>query len=71
MALNRMDGRTRAFDNYADGAGIGEGVACVLLKPLRQAEADGDNIYAVIRSTAINNDGKSSSITAPNPASPS
>lgn len=69
IGIESNDGRTRAFDDYADGAGIGEGVACVLLKPLKEAEADGDNIYAVIKSTAINNDGKSSSITAPNPAS--
>ncbi|MFC3745652.1 SDR family NAD(P)-dependent oxidoreductase [Paenibacillus sp. GCM10012306] len=69
IGIESNDGRTRAFDDYADGAGIGEGAACVLLKPLRQAEADGDNIYAVIKGTAINNDGKSSSITAPNPAS--
>jgi acyl transferase domain-containing protein/NAD(P)-dependent dehydrogenase (short-subunit alcohol dehydrogenase family)/acyl carrier protein len=69
IGIESTDGRTRAFDDYADGAGVGEGVACVLLKPLAQAEADGDHIYAVIKSTAINNDGKSSSLTAPNPAS--
>lgn len=62
------DNKTRTFDNAASGAAIGEGSAVVLLKPLRAAEQDKDHIYAVIKSTAINNDGSSASITAPNPA---
>ncbi|MGO4293654.1 aminotransferase class III-fold pyridoxal phosphate-dependent enzyme [Chitinophaga sp. RAB17] len=59
-------GRTRAFDIAADGAGVGEGVAVVLLKPLDKAIADGDCIHAVIKGSAINQDGTSAGITAPN-----
>lgn len=59
-------GRTRAFDIAADGAGVGEGVAVVLLKPLDKAIADGDRIHAVIKGSAINQDGTSAGITAPN-----
>ncbi|MGG4395980.1 SDR family NAD(P)-dependent oxidoreductase [Paenibacillus thiaminolyticus] len=62
------DNKTRTFDNAASGAAIGEGSAVVLLKPLKTAEQDKDHIYAVIKGTAINNDGASASITAPNPA---
>ncbi|RJG25975.1 SDR family NAD(P)-dependent oxidoreductase [Paenibacillus thiaminolyticus] len=62
------DNKTRTFDNSASGAAIGEGSAVVLLKPLKAAEQDKDHIYAVIKGTAINNDGASASITAPNPA---
>lgn len=62
------DNKTRTFDNAASGAAIGEGSAVVLLKPLKAAEKDKDHIYAVIKGTAINNDGASASITAPNPA---
>jgi polyketide synthase PksN len=46
----------------------GEGVGAVLLKPLRKAVADRDYIYAVIRGSALNHDGKSYSLIAPNPA---
>ncbi|HEW98668.1 MAG TPA: alpha/beta fold hydrolase, partial [Beggiatoa sp.] len=44
-----------------------EGVATVLLKPLSQAVADGDHIYAIIKATAINADGKTNGYTVPNP----
>jgi acyl transferase domain-containing protein len=44
----------------------GEGVAAVVLKPLRRALADGDPVYAVIRGTAVNQDGQTSGLTAPN-----
>ena len=62
------DNKTRTFDNFASGAAIGEGSAVVLLKSLKEAEKDQDNIYAVIKGAAVNNDGTSASITAPNPA---
>lgn len=55
----------RTFDARADGTLWGEGVGFVLLKPLARAQRDGDNIRAIIRASAINNDGMSSSITAP------
>ena len=59
-------GRCATFDESADGYCRGEGVGCVLLKRLSQAQADGDRILAVIKATAVNQDGKSASITAPN-----
>jgi acyl transferase domain-containing protein/acyl carrier protein/SAM-dependent methyltransferase len=50
-------GECRAFDATADGAVPGNGVGIVVLKPLAQAMADGDTVYAVIRGSALNNDG--------------
>ncbi|MFB7304403.1 type I polyketide synthase [Heyndrickxia sporothermodurans] len=52
------DGHCRAFDATAAGTAKGEGVGVVVLKSLDKAIADGDNIYAVIRGTAVNNDGR-------------
>jgi acyl transferase domain-containing protein/acyl carrier protein len=51
------DGHCRAFDEGAQGTIFGSGVAAVLLKPLRAAVADGDHIHAVVKGSAINNDG--------------
>ena len=51
------DGHCRAFDADAQGTIFGSGVGLVLLKELDAAIADGDNIYAVIRGSSINNDG--------------
>jgi amino acid adenylation domain-containing protein len=51
------DGLCRAFDENARGTVPGSGAALVLLKPLTQAIADGDHIHAVIKGSAINNDG--------------
>ena len=51
------DGHCRAFDAAAQGAIFGSGVGLVLLKDLSAAIADRDNIYAVIRGSAVNNDG--------------
>jgi polyketide synthase PksM/rhizoxin synthesis polyketide synthase/nonribosomal peptide synthetase RhiB len=50
-------GTCRAFDAGADGAVPGNGLGIVVLKPVAQAMADGDTIYAVIRGSALNNDG--------------
>jgi 8-amino-7-oxononanoate synthase len=61
------DGRCKSFDESANGYTRGEGAGLVLLKPLSQAQADGDNIYAVIHSTAVNQDGFSNGLAAPNP----
>lgn len=51
------DGTCRPFDAEASGTFIGNGVGVVLLKPLRRALEDGDGILAVIRGSAVNNDG--------------
>ena len=51
------DGHCRAFDARAEGTVFGSGVAAVLLKNVDDAKADRDQIYAVIKGTAINNDG--------------
>ncbi len=60
------DGRCKAFDASADGFVRGEGCGIVVLKRLDDALRDGDNILAVIRGTAVNQDGPSSGLTAPN-----
>jgi amino acid adenylation domain-containing protein/non-ribosomal peptide synthase protein (TIGR01720 family) len=51
------DGRCRAFDARANGTVGGEGAGVVVLKKLKNAINDRDNIHAVIKATAINNDG--------------
>ncbi|MBW4432010.1 MAG: SDR family NAD(P)-dependent oxidoreductase [Pelatocladus maniniholoensis HA4357-MV3] len=51
------DGHCRAFDAQAEGTIFGSGVGVVLLKRLEDALADNDHIYAVIKGSAINNDG--------------
>ena len=51
------DGHCRAFDAKAQGTVFGSGVGVVVLKRLTDAMADGDHIYAVIKGSAVNNDG--------------
>ena len=51
------DGNCKAFDENASGTVFSNGVGCVLLKPLNKAIEDNDNIYAVIKGSAVNNDG--------------
>ncbi|WP_406005596.1 SDR family oxidoreductase [Streptomyces sp. NBC_00637] len=60
-------GRSRAFDDSADGIALGEGVACVVLKRLADAERDGDRIYGVIKGLGSSSDGRSLGLTAPRP----
>jgi phthiocerol/phenolphthiocerol synthesis type-I polyketide synthase A len=62
------DGRCKPFSAAADGIGRGEGCAAVVLKRLSHAERDGDRVLAVIRATAVNSDGRSNGLMAPNPA---
>ncbi|TSE01105.1 SDR family NAD(P)-dependent oxidoreductase [Skermania sp. ID1734] len=58
-------GRCRTFDSSADGIAIGEGVGCLVLKRLADAERDGDRIYAVVKGIAGSSDGRSLGLTAP------
>lgn len=58
-------GRSRAFDDSADGYARGEGGAVVIIKPLRRALSDGDEIYAQILGTAVSQDGHTDGITVP------
>ncbi|PKL78510.1 MAG: hypothetical protein CVV27_03205, partial [Candidatus Melainabacteria bacterium HGW-Melainabacteria-1] len=56
-AIYSRDGHCRPFDAEASGIVGGSGAAWVVLKPLATAQADGDPIYAVIKASALNNDG--------------
>ena len=51
------DGQCHAFDHRAQGTVFGSGAGCVALRRLADAQRDGDHVWAVIRATAINNDG--------------
>jgi acyl transferase domain-containing protein/NADPH:quinone reductase-like Zn-dependent oxidoreductase/NAD(P)-dependent dehydrogenase (short-subunit alcohol dehydrogenase family)/aryl carrier-like protein len=65
-AMLSPDCRSKAFDASANGYVRGEGSGVVILKPLAQALRDEDRIYAVIRGTAVNQDGRTQGITVPN-----
>ncbi|KAK4195700.1 hypothetical protein QBC40DRAFT_185185 [Triangularia verruculosa] len=61
-------GRTYAFDDRAkSGYARGEGAACLILKPLAQAQADNDHIYSVINHSGISHNGRTVGIVAPSP----
>ncbi|MFE6848448.1 SDR family NAD(P)-dependent oxidoreductase, partial [Streptomyces sp. NPDC057686] len=71
IALSRShalspDGRSKTFSAEADGYGRGEGVGVLALMRLSDAQAQNRTVLGVIRATAINHDGASSGITAPN-----
>ncbi|MBL8777687.1 MAG: SDR family NAD(P)-dependent oxidoreductase [Acidimicrobiales bacterium] len=58
-------GQCRTFDADADGITLGEGVGCLVLKRLADAERDGDRIYGVLRGMAASSDGRHLGLTAP------
>ncbi|XXX82567.1 SDR family NAD(P)-dependent oxidoreductase [Sorangium sp. So ce134] len=60
------EGRSKTFSANADGYGRGEGVVVVCLERLSEARAKGHPVLAVVRGSAVNHDGASSGITAPN-----
>jgi acyl transferase domain-containing protein/NAD(P)H-dependent flavin oxidoreductase YrpB (nitropropane dioxygenase family) len=60
-------GVVRTFDEKADGIVISEGVTVVVLKRVADAERDGDRIYAVLKALSSSSDGRSNSMTAPDP----
>ncbi|NLG56582.1 MAG: type I polyketide synthase, partial [Rhodococcus sp.] len=59
------DGRSKPFSASANGYGRGEGCGVVLVKRLSDAIADGDRVWAVVRGSAINQDGRSAGLTVP------
>jgi len=62
------DGHCRAFDRRADGTVGGSGAGVVVLKRLGEALLDGDHIHAVVKASAVNNDGAAKAgFTAPSP----
>ncbi|MCO1581859.1 SDR family NAD(P)-dependent oxidoreductase [Crossiella sp. SN42] len=67
MGVTSPDGRCRAFDAAANGMVRAEGAGVVVLKRLADARRDGDRVLAVLRGSAVNSDGRSNGITAPNP----
>lgn len=69
FAKTRMlspSGRCRPFDARADGYVRGEGGCVIVVKPLADALTNGDHVLALIRGTALNQDGRGSGLTAPN-----
>lgn len=60
------DGHCKTFSDDADGYARGEGIGVIVLKRLSDAEKDGDNILALLRGSAINQDGPSGGLTVPN-----
>src|SRR5579884_2780128 len=65
LGMLSPDGRCHAFDAAANGFVRGEGAGMIVLKPLSRALADKDRIYAVIRGTAVNQDGRTPGLTVP------
>jgi len=66
LGMLSTQGRCGTFDASADGFVRGEGCGVLVLKRLREAEADGDRIWGVIRGTAVNQNGASAGPTVPN-----
>ncbi|HVQ08902.1 MAG TPA: SDR family NAD(P)-dependent oxidoreductase [Allosphingosinicella sp.] len=64
--LLAVDGRSKPFSNLADGYGRGEGCGMLVLKPLADACADNDRIWAVIEAIGTGHDGRTAGISLPN-----
>lgn len=62
-------GRSRMWDTNADGYARGEGYAAVVIKTLKRATEDGDDIESIIRNTGVNQDGRSTGLTVPSATS--
>ncbi|MGW0375564.1 type I polyketide synthase, partial [Streptomyces coeruleorubidus] len=60
-------GHCESFGVGGDGYVPGEGVGVVLLKPLRDAERDGDHVYGVIKGSGVSHGGRTNGYTVPNP----
>ncbi len=60
------DGRCKTFDASADGFARGEGCGVLVLKRLADAQRDGDRVLALVRGSALNQDGRSGGLTVPN-----
>ncbi|ABC30231.1 Polyketide synthase modules and related protein [Hahella chejuensis KCTC 2396] len=67
MGVLSPDYRCATFDDGANGYVRAEGVGCVVIKRLADAQRDGDSIYGVIEASAENHGGRANSLTAPNP----
>jgi len=67
LKAHSPDGRCKSFDHRANGFTSGEGVGAVLLKPLSVALDDHDTIYGLVKGSAVNHDGRTNGIMAPNP----
>jgi acyl transferase domain-containing protein/acyl carrier protein len=65
LSMLSPDGRCKAFDADANGFVRSEGAGIVVLKPLAKALAAGDRIYALIRGTGVNQDGRTPGMTVP------
>lgn len=64
-SLFSNEGRSFAFDERGNGFGRGEGVGCVVIRPVNDAVKDNDAIRAVLAGTGINQDGRTKGITMP------
>ncbi|MBD3316312.1 MAG: polyketide synthase of type I, partial [Chitinivibrionales bacterium] len=67
MTMLSRGNRCKAFGENADGFVAAEAVGAVILKPLTVAEKDGDQIYGIIKGSAVNAGGKTNGYTVPNP----
>lgn len=65
LSMLSPNGKSRMWDEGADGYARGEGVAVLFVKTLSQALADGDHIECIVRETGVNSDGRTKGITMP------